>query len=180
MGYFWRTKTTIGLAAAAGLLGVGAALAATSASPLPAAMQRLLDCRATTAEGARLACYDAAVGELGRLLASGELVVVDKERVAAVKREAFGFSLPSVSFFERSDKPQELAEVAATAVRVHRKLDGHWSVELDDGAVWEQTDEEKFVRLPHIGSKVVIKKAAFGSFLMKIDDAWPVRAQRVR
>jgi hypothetical protein len=180
MSHFGRMKTTIGLVTAAGLLAMGAALAATSAAPLPAAVQRLLDCHATAAEGARLACYDAAVGELGRLLASGEVVIVDKERVAAVKRQAFGFSLPSVNLFERSDKPQELAEVAATAVRVHRKLDGHWSVELDDGAVWEQTDEEKFVRLPRVGSKVVIKKAAFGSFLMKIDDEWPVRAQRVR
>jgi len=180
MSFLWRPKTTIGLVAAAGLLWFGAALAATSAGPLPAAVQRLLDCRATTAESARLACYDAAVGELGRLLASGEIVVVDKERVAAVKREAFGFSLPSINLFERNDKPQELAEVAATAVRVHRKLDGHWSVELDDGAVWEQTDDEKIVREPHVGSKVVIKKAALGSFLMKIDGQWGVRAQRVR
>jgi hypothetical protein len=180
MAYFSRTKTLVGVVAASGLIAVGAAVAATAASPLPAAVQRLLDCRETAADGARLACYDQAVGELGRLLAAGEIIVVDKERVATVKRQAFGLSLPSLNIFDRGDKPQELAEVAATAVRVHRKLDGHWSLELDDGAVWEQTDDEKFVRLPRVGSKVVIRKAAFGSFLMKIDDQWPVRAQRVR
>lgn len=179
MTYFSRRKATLGAILASGLMAVGA-MAATASSPLPAAVQRLLDCRATSADAARLACYDQAVGELGRLLASGEIVVVDKERVATVKRQAFGFSLPSLNLFERGDKPQDLAEVTATATRVHRKLDGRWSVELDDGAIWEQTDDEKLVRVPHVGSKVVIKKAALGSFLMKIDNEWSVRAQRVR
>src|SRR5207248_2703996 len=83
------------------VLALGVAAAQTAASPLPAALQKLLDCHAVAADAARLACYDASVTELGRLISSGEIVVVDHERVAKVKRQAFGFSLPSLSLFER-------------------------------------------------------------------------------
>jgi hypothetical protein len=137
-------------------------------------VQRLLDCRSTAEVPARAACYDQAVGEFGRLLASGE-IVVDKERIAAVKRQAFGFSLPSLSLFERDDKPAQLEEITAVATRAYRQGDGRWAVELEDGAVWAQTDRD-----PHAGSKVQINKAALSSFCMKIDGQRALRARRIR
>lgn len=180
MAYSRAAKAAAGVAAAAGLLTVGAAMGATAASPLPAAVQRLLDCRTTAADAARLACYDQAVGALGRLLTSGEIVVVDKERVATVKRQAFGFSLPSLSLFEHGDKPAQLDEIAARAARAYRQADGRWAVELEDGAVWAQTDDERIDHDPHAGSKVEIKKAAMSSFFMKIDGQRSLRARRIR
>jgi hypothetical protein len=179
MAFSLRTTAAVAGAAAAGVLG-GAALAAAAASPLPGAVQRLLDCRSTAEVPARAACYDRAVGEFDRLLASGEIVVVDKERVATVKRQAFGFSLPSLNLFEHSDKPQELEEITATAARAYRQSDGHWAVELEDGAVWAQTDNERIDRDPHPGSKVQIKKAAMSSFFMKIDGQRALRARRIK
>jgi hypothetical protein len=175
-----RRKPLIGLAAAAGLLAVSAAAAGTAASPLPAAVQRLLDCRTLGPDAARLACYDQAVGELGRLLAAGDIVAVERAQVTTVKRQAFGLSLPSLSLFERGDKPAELVEIEGVAVRAWRQLDRHWAVELEDGAVWAQTDDEPINRLPHAGSKVEIKKAALGSFFMKIDGQRALRARRVK
>jgi hypothetical protein len=180
MAYSRRKHLTISLVAAAGVLAVGAAFAETAGSPLPAAVQRLLDCRTTASDPARLACYDQAVSELGRLISAGEIVVVDKERVAKVKRQAFGLNLPSLSLLDRGDKPAEISEVSGVAVRAWRQLDGHWAVELEDGAVWAQTDGERPNREPRAGSKVEIKKAALGSFFMKIDDQRGMRARRVR
>jgi hypothetical protein len=159
---------------------LGAAIAETAASPLPAAVQRLLDCRTQTADAARLACYDGAVAELGRLIASGEVVVVDHERVAKVKRQAFGFSLPSLSLFERPGKPAELQQIAGQVTSAYQRGDGKWVVELDDGAVWEQTDNETLFKEPHKGSKADIRKAALGSFFMNIDGQRALRVRRVR
>lgn len=180
MAYSRRISARVGLVGATVLLGVGAAMAATTASRLPAAVQRLLDCRATSADAARLACYDQAVGEFSRLLTSGEIVVVDKERVATVKRQAFGFTLPSLNLFDRDDKPAQLEEITAIAARAYRQSDGRWAVELDDGAVWAQTDDEQIDRAPHAGSKVEIKKAAMSSYFMRIDGQRSLRARRVR
>lgn len=175
-----RGKLALGVAAVAGALAVGAALAETAASPLPAAVQRLLDCRARGADAARLACYDAAVSELGRLISTGDLVVVDHERVAAVKRQAFGFSLPSLSLFERGDKAVELQNVSGTVAQAYRTADGKWQLGLEDGAVWAQIDSEKLFREPHKGSKVEVRKAALGTFFMNVDGQRAIRAKRVR
>jgi len=170
----------LALAVAAGGMAVGAAVAATGASHLPAAVQRLLDCRSTASAPERLACYDQAVDDLGRMFASGEIVVVDKARVATVKRQAFGLNLPSLSLFDRDDRPAQLEEISAVATRAWRQGDGNWVVELEDGAVWAQTDEGRLARSPRAGSKVEIKKGAMGSFFMNLDGQRAVRARRIQ
>lgn len=173
-----RTKLALSAAAATLVLGLGAALAET-ASPLPAAVQRLLDCRAAPDTG-RLACYDGAVAELSRLIASGELVIVDHERVAKVKRQAFGFSLPSLSLFERGDKPQELEQVSGVVERATLGGDNKWTLALDDGSVWQQTDIGSLAKYPKKGSKVEIRRAAMGSFFMNVDGQRALRVRRVQ
>jgi hypothetical protein len=173
-----RTGWTIGIL---GALALGAAaVAETTGSGLPGAVQRLLDCRKATPDAQRLACYDQVVDELGRLIASGEIVVVDHERVAKVKRQAFGFSLPSLSAFEHGDKPAELDRVASLAVSAYQKADGKWVIELDDGAVWAQTDTDRLPAGAHKGSKVEIRKAALGSYFMNVDGQRALRVQRVK
>jgi len=175
-----RMKLRLGLGAGLAALAIGAALAETAASPLPGAVQKLLDCRATSADAARLACYDGAVAELGKLIASGEIVVVDHERVAKVKRQAFGFSLPSLSLFERGDKPAELQQVTATVRQATQTGDGKWTITLDDGSVWRQTDLERLSRYPKSGSKVEIRKASLGSYFMNIDGQRALRVSRIQ
>jgi hypothetical protein len=178
MAFGVRTRWAAGLTAAALTLGA-AAFAETAGSPLPAAVQRLLDCR-KAADPVRLACYDHAVDELSRLIASGEIVVVDHERVAKVKRQAFGFSLPSLSVFEHGDKPAELDRITGVATAAYQKGDGKWVVELEDGAVWAQTETERLPMGAHKGSKVEVRKAALGSYFMNIDGQRALRAQRVK
>jgi hypothetical protein len=173
-------KLALGIAAVAGVLVVGAALAETAASPLPAAVQRLLDCRATSAEAARLACYDAAVSELGRLISSGDLVVVDHERVVAVKRQAFGFALPSLSLFERGDKAVELQQITGAVARATLQSDGKWLIELEDGGVWQQTDNEHLSRYPHKGSTAEVRKKSLGSYFMNLDGQRALRMRRMQ
>lgn len=179
MGVSRRAKVVLSFGVAIGVASLGAALAETAAAQLPAAVQRILDCR-TQPDPARLACYDAAVGEFARLIGTGELVVVDHERIAKVKRQAFGFSLPSLNLFERSEKPVELEQISGTVARAHRRAAGAWVIELDDGAVWEQVDALNPPREPRAGSKVEVRKAAMGSFFMNIDGQRAIRVQRMK
>lgn len=53
-------------------------------------------CASLTNDAQRLACYDEQVQQLKTAEAKGDMVAVDKGKVQAIEREAFGFSLPSL------------------------------------------------------------------------------------
>jgi hypothetical protein len=54
---------------------------------------------------------------------------------------------------------------------------GHWTIVLEDGAVWRQIEGE-LGRDPHAGSKVTIHRAALGSFKMSIDGEPTIKVHR--
>src|SRR4051812_1363572 len=66
-----------------------------------AAFKAVTDCRAVSDPNARLACYDEAVSRLDQAESSGQVVVLDREAAKEVKRQAFGFSIPSISLFSK-------------------------------------------------------------------------------
>ena len=169
-----------------GLLGAGLALilgaavvAKGDSAQLPGAVKRLLECHAITADSARLACYDAAASELSNLLTKGEIVAVDREQVRTVRRQAFGFTLPSLGLLDRSDKPEEIEQITAVVAEARRRADGTWVLTLEDGAVWAQIDREDLSKYPRKGSKAEIRKAAMGSFFINLDGQRAIRAKRV-
>jgi hypothetical protein len=175
---------TIGLSLAAGLaLGAGAANAEPKARDRAATVQKLMDCRTVTDSAARLACYDTAAAALDVAEARGEIVVVEKEQMKAVRKQAFGFSLPSLSLFDRGDKgeaAEPLDRITATLSGAYRNGSGKWVMELEDGAVWVQTDSEALNRDAKKGSTIEIRKAAMGSFLVNVDKQRAIRATRTK
>ena len=56
----------------------------------------------------------------------GNIVAVDKEQVRTVRRQAFGFTLPSLGLLDRSDKPEELEQITATVAEARQRGDGTW------------------------------------------------------
>lgn len=182
MGFEVGAKLSLALMAA-GLL-AGAAPAAVAQEGLTArtgVLKSLMDCRAIADDAARLACFDSAAGVFDQAEATGEIVVVDREQATAVRRQAFGFSLPSLALFERGGATSgELEQISAKVVRASEDGLGRWTVELDDGAVWQQTDTERLGRRPRAGSTAEIRTAAMGSFFMNLDGQRAVRARRVK
>ncbi|MDP1615839.1 hypothetical protein [Phenylobacterium sp.] len=177
---FW-TGARLGLTlSAACALAPTAILAQTPAAPpgRAAVLQSLLDCRSLAEDSARLACYDQAAGVMDQAEAKGDIVVVDREQAQSVRRQAFGFSLPSLAVFERGQAPEEIDNVTGIAKRAYQ-AGGKWVIELEDGAVWQQTDTENVVRQPRPGTKVEIRRASMGSFFMNLDGQRAVRARRV-
>ena len=144
-------------------------------------VQKLIDCRGLTDGSTRLACYDTAAAALDVAEAKGEIVVVEKEQMKAVRKQAFGFSLPSLSLFDRGDKgeaAEPLDRITATLSGAYRNSTGKWVMELEDGAVWLQTDTEPLPRGAKKGSTIEIRKAAMGSFFVNVDKQRAIRATR--
>ncbi|HEX2559711.1 hypothetical protein [Phenylobacterium sp.] len=149
-------------------------------SPRAAQFEALVACRALADTTQRLACFDAAAAQLAEAEKSGEIVVVSRAQAQAARRQAFGFSLPSLSIFDRTGRPEEVDRLTAQVDRAYQNSNGKWVVVLSDGAVWEQIDSESVPRSPRSGSKAEIRKAALGSFFMNLDGQRAVRARRVK
>jgi hypothetical protein len=147
--------------------------------PQPKAVQAAIDCRKLTDNAARLACYDSAVDALGQQLSEGQVVAVDHAQVQQVRRQAFGFTLPSLTIFDRGGKPEkEMSELVLPVESARRGGDGKWLVRLEGGQVWRQIDTGDFSRDPKPGSQATIKKAMLGSYMMMIGGHSPVRVHR--
>jgi hypothetical protein len=154
------------------------ALAAGGPQPPPKAVQAAIDCRKLTDNAARLACYDSAVDALGQQLSEGQVVAVDHAQVQQVRRQTFGFVLPSLTIFDRGDKPEEMSELVLPVESARRGPDGKWVLRLEGGQVWRQIDTGDFSRDPKPGSQATIKKAMLGSYMMMIGGHSPVRVHR--
>jgi hypothetical protein len=169
--------------AAAGLALMFAATAAHAAPSVKApsraaVLQGLLDCRGKTDSAERLACYDAAASAMDQAEAKGDIVVVDREQARAVRKQAFGFTLPSLTMFERGEKPEEIDHVTAVIASARAAPDGKWVLRLEDGAVWRQIDGDPPHRDPKAGMKAEIKSASMGSYLISVDGQRSFRAHR--
>jgi len=181
MRFALRTTLTVLAVALGGL--VAAPLAAPP--PKPAAtdgraleLQRLLDCRKIVDGPARLACFDAASAAFDQAEAKGDIVVVNREQARKVRRQAFGFTLPSMSLFERGEKPEEIDTVQAKVAAVRQNGAGKWVIRLEDGAVWVQVDANEINPDPSPGEVAEIRRASLGSYMMILPHHRSFRAHR--
>jgi hypothetical protein len=182
LGAIWAGTPGRTVALAGLLAGVLAAGAAVAAKPPPpgraAAVQTVLDCQKVVDGGQRLACYDAAVAGMAKADEAGDLVTVDRQQRRAARHQAFGLALPSLAFLDRGERPEELDRITAKIAAASHDPYGKWTVKLEDGAIWRQTDDNEILRPPHPGSNVEIRKAMMGSFTMKVDGQFAVRVHR--
>ncbi len=167
------------------LLGVFASSGAIAAEPKierrTAVLQNVLDCKSKTDAAERLACYDAAVSSLGAAEQKGDIVVVDREQAQAARRQAFGFAMPSLDIFNRTDTtPEQADRLETVATNAYRGGDGKWVFELEGGAVWSLYDAVTLGRTPKAGSKVEIRRGGVGGFFLRSDGQAGVRAKRIR
>jgi hypothetical protein len=142
-------------------------------------LQELVDCRKVTDDSARLACYDKAAASLDQAEAKGDIVVVDREQARKVRRQAFGFSMPSITLFEKGETQEELENVTGEVAVASVNGAGKWTIRLKDGGIWVQIDNNELHRTPKPGNPVKIRQAAMGSFLMSINNGGGFRVRRV-
>jgi hypothetical protein len=171
------------------IVGLAAALAVPALAAPPAVgsakgegraqmLQTLIDCRKLTDNAQRLACFDQAAAAMDQAEAKGDIVVVDREQARKVRRQAFGFTLPSLAMFERGEKPEEIDAMQGKIAAARQNNGGKWVIRLEDGAVWTQVDTNDVPNSPQAGDPVTIRKAALGSYMLSLGHHVSFRAHR--
>lgn len=140
-------------------------------------MQRLFECKQIAERGARVDCYDAAVESLGAAESQGAIVVLERERVLEARRAVFGFSLPAFPSL-LGGEVEALDEVETTLERATHAAGSGWTFYLADGSIWRQIDTTPLQFRSRAGLPIRIRRAAMGSYLLKVADYPAVRAKR--
>ena len=169
------------LVAAAALAGASAAALAQgkAAEQRPEAFEALVRCRGIAEDVARLQCFDAAAAGLQQAAERRELVVVDREQVRKTKRSLFGLDIPNLNPFSGGpDAEEEIQSIESKVASAVRHGGGRWSVTLEDGSSWIQTDDKPLALGPRKGQTVLVKKAAMGSYMMRVNNQPAVRVRR--
>lgn len=154
--------------------------------PRPEIFTKLLACRDVADAKTRLACYDSQVSAMASASDNDEVVVLDKEELNKTRRSLFGFAFPRLPFLGGGDdgddgKGSTETQIKEISAKIDRAISlgyGKWEFKLDDGSAW-QTTEEVAGRTPRGGLGIVIKRAAMGGFMARIEDWRTVRIKRV-
>lgn len=135
----------------------------------------------------RLACYDTAVGRLKAAEEAGEVATVTRQEVEQVKKDSFGFSIPSLPKLAmpklggNDGDDGEIKEIEQAIVDVDKTRDNKLLITLANGQVWQQTDSLKIpVSKRSPPQSAVVKSASFGSFKMKLGNGRAFKAKRVK
>jgi hypothetical protein len=153
--------------------------AAAAPPPSAPAVQAVIDCAKIVPNDQRLACFDAAVAAMAKAQTTGDLVAIDRAQRRAARRQAFGFSLPSLAFLDRGEKAEEVNNLETAVTAVARGADGKWVITVEGGGVWRQTDNNDLSKDPRVGSAVKITKGVLGAFFMNIDRQQAIKVHRV-
>jgi len=162
--------------------------AQTSGAP-PSVIANVFECRTIDDTVKRLACYDTAVGRFEAAQKSGEVIAVTKKEVETIKRESFGFNIPSLpkfgKLFNKSKKAG--AESGENAKQALSQDNIYTNVTLQiaktrkfgykktmfyfkNGQIWKQTDNKTIkISKKKPPQTAVIKKGSFGTFRLRIN-----------
>lgn len=141
-------------------------------------------CSEISENATRLSCYDEAVGRLKAAEDAGDVVSITRQEFEQVKRDSFGFSIPSLPKLAMpkigDDDTGAIDKVSEPIKRIAITPDKKLIVTLRNGQIWRQIGSDTVrVSKKSPPSTAVIKKAALGSFMMKLDSGRSFRAKRI-
>ena len=151
-----------------------------SASPLDG----VYACQSIDNADQRLACFDQAVVRLHTAESNKELVAIDAKAAKKLKREAFGFNLPSLPKlglpkFGLGGKQEALVE----PVKSIRKSRNEYVITLTNGQVWRQYSGSVGY-IPKGPLKARIKALKMGGFTLSLSNgkrtAKGLRVKRIK
>lgn len=146
------------------------------------ALRKLLGCKAIVEAAARLSCYDERARDVDDAIARRDLVVADREQVAATRRSLFGLALPRIPLLE--DRPGDGKAAAAperldTTIKSASRSGDRWTLVLAEGGRWEQVEAGREADEPSAGMPVSIRRASFGTYFARIGQRISMRIKRV-
>ena len=158
-------------AAALSIALVGLASPALAQDDSPGYLDRLATCRSIEEPDARLACYDREVGAVVAASEEGEVRLVDREEVRQTKRKLFGFTIPKGLFGSDDKEDMDLLETTLTRVG--------YLITTEEGSVWQISNPPMRFNPPKSGQAVVFKRAALGSFFIRVNGQLGVKGVRI-
>ncbi len=169
------------------ILPVVALLSGGAAMAQEAPLSKVYACAGIAESGARLACYDAAVGVLKQAEAAGGVAVVSREQLADVGKKSFGLSTPDLSDVAKvapnvaAAAPVEAIDsIQAKITSAEKRANGKVRFVLDNGQIWDQLEAERIRGVNKLPVSAEIKKSMLGNFMMKIDGGIAIRVRRVQ
>jgi len=144
----------------------------------------LRQCQLKTEPAERLACYDSAATVILSASAEGEVRIVERKELRETRRSLFGFALPDLGIFGKSDKndpgqEKEFTTLETTITSVRRTPDSYILV-TKEGAEWQLDDVPARLMPPKPGHLLEIRKGALSSYFLRIDGQKGVKGRRVR
>lgn len=146
-------------------------------------LESLRKCRDLTDPTARLACYDAAANRILTASEKGLVRVVEREEFEQTRRRLFGFSLPGLGIFggDRDAGEDEQLDMLESTVTSARRVGDDWVFTIaEGGAAWRISNPPMRLDGLKAGDKVVFKKAALGSYFVRINGQTGVKGMRIR
>ena len=145
----------------------------------PEAFEALVKCRAIAEDAARLRCFDQAAAALQQAAERRDIVMVDRAQVRQTRRSLFGIEGLRLPFFGGGDeKGEEVTQIDGVVASASQVGYGRWIVHLEDGSTWVQVDDNVIAVWPKAGQKVVVRRAALGSYMMRVNGQPGVRVER--
>ncbi len=136
-------------------------------------------CQNQTDPAARLACYDTAAKDIVSAADAGALRVVDKEEIQRTRRGLFGFSLPDLGLFGGGSDAPDMDMLETTITSVRYTGGDSFVFRTNEGATWQVTNVPSRLREARSGDAVVFKRAAMGSYFIRIDGQMGVKGKRI-
>ena len=174
-------KTSVAISLVAVLL-TQAAVARDSTpekDPVPAIFQDVVDCLQIDDSAQRLTCFDRNVKAMKAAQKSDQLFIASEDQVKESRRRLFGLTLPGLKIFGgAAGNDEEVKEIDGVIASVREAAAGYVFT-LADGAVWAQSDAHYLGRTPKAGQKIVIRKAALGSYMGKLEGGVGFRIRRL-
>lgn len=141
-------------------------------------------CQAISVDTERLKCFDTVSRSLLNAAEDGDLSVVNREEVRKTRRKLFGFTLPDLGIFGRSDKAREKdkleeIEVLSTTVASSRRSQDGIEVTTAEGAIWLIPSPPRRLMTPRPGQSVELTKGSLSSYFIRINGQGGVKARRI-
>ncbi|MGH1422437.1 MAG: hypothetical protein ACRBEQ_11525 [Hyphomonas sp.] len=151
-------------------------------SPISAAetinTDAIFACTTLADDAERLACFDQNVSKFKAAEDAGDVQTFTKEDVARERKRNFGFAVPSFNFGKDVNEDDGLEKLVVNVVSIDQDPYKKVTITLENGQIWKQTDSRR------ISTRNVetaeIRKAALGSFKIKLDGGSAFKAKRVK